>query len=563
MSSEKKNATYSEEDVGIDDIDLDELAQNLQAQFDEQFEDLELLKEAQEQINDPENLGETVLNVVWDQVLNQVAITAGEDFIKENRGLTLNLSADAHIQTAENFAKGNIATHNYISKKQLQHNYDRYVNTKPKQFRDEYVNPGMNAVLPRAGILKKKGVDTVTDIYTGKQISTSTKLDNGKNNPDAAQREHVKPSAELYKNASLQMANGDQELADIINNPNNLQGYTTAARNNRKNDKSADEMSEEDKTKYWKKADQKAGKYIKQKEKEGEERLKKEGQKTQKEEFFRISDKALRTAVMAALATLLKKIMSKLVLWLKAREKTLRSLMDSMKEAILSFVRELKGLVVNTASSVFTTIATSIVGPVVGVIKKVVPLLRQGWSSLKEVVQYLRAPANRGRPLKYLIPEIGKIVMAGLAGVGAIFLGEEIENALVKVPFMAVEIPLLGNLANIIGIFMGAIVCGILGAIALHWIDKLMENRQKRDNLDRQIDKQNEMLSTQSQLMVVERRKTGNAKRKLAQSVVDGHRQARKVIEDSLEAIYHDNEDDDEISDRLDEIDADLNDLLD
>jgi hypothetical protein len=52
------------------------------------------------------------MNVVWEQFMNQVAVTAGEDFINENRGLTLDLRNSAHIQTTERFDKGEIATHN-------------------------------------------------------------------------------------------------------------------------------------------------------------------------------------------------------------------------------------------------------------------------------------------------------------------------------------------------------------------------------------------------------------------------------------------------------------------
>lgn len=111
----------------------------------------------------------------------------------------------------------------------------------------------MNASLPRAGKLEEQGIDTVTDIYTGRQIPTQTKLEDGSNNPLAAQREHVKASAELYKDPSLQMANSDEELAGIINNPENLQGYTTAERNNRKSDNSAADMEERDKNKHWEK----------------------------------------------------------------------------------------------------------------------------------------------------------------------------------------------------------------------------------------------------------------------------------------------------------------------
>lgn len=379
MAAENEKAILEAIDFEGKEVSLDELEQRLEAELEEKFEDLEFLQEEREHINNPDHLGETVMNVVWEQFMNQVAATAGEDFIAENHGLHLDLRDSAHIQTAENFAEGKIATHNHISREQLEQNYDRYKNTPHKEFRDKYVDPGMNATLKRAGELKKQGVDTVKDIYTGKQIPTETKLANGKNNPDAAQREHVKSSAELYGNASLQMANSNEELAGIINNPENLQGYTTAERNNRKSDKSANEMDDIDKTKHWEKANEKAEEFVKQKEKEGEDRLKTEGRKTQKEEAFRIGGKALRTALMSLLAALVKEVIGKLVLWLKSAEKSLNTLLEHVKMAIRSFVGKLKGLLVNASDSVITTIITSIVGPVVGTIKKVFTLLKQGW----------------------------------------------------------------------------------------------------------------------------------------------------------------------------------------
>lgn len=93
-------------------FDFDELECQLESDLEEQVIDLELLKEDRDKISNPESLGSTVMNVVWDQFINQVGVVAGEDFIKENRGLTLDLSNDAHIQTTENFAQGKIATHN-------------------------------------------------------------------------------------------------------------------------------------------------------------------------------------------------------------------------------------------------------------------------------------------------------------------------------------------------------------------------------------------------------------------------------------------------------------------
>ena len=262
----KQNALLDEQQILDENIeecfDFDELEEQLQNQLEKELADLEFLKEEKEKIGSPDNLGNVIMDVVWEQFLNQIAVTAGEDFIKENNNLTLDLRDEVHIQTAENFENGKIATHNYISKEQLEQNYDRYKNKPHKKFRKEYVNPGMNSTLERAGELKKKGIDTVTDIYTGRKIPTDTKLENGKNNPKAAQREHVKSSAELYKNPSLQMAYSDKELADVINNPENLQGYTTAERNGRKSDKTVNELDEGDKTKHLEKADKRAGAYV-------------------------------------------------------------------------------------------------------------------------------------------------------------------------------------------------------------------------------------------------------------------------------------------------------------
>ncbi|WP_206512538.1 hypothetical protein [Veillonella ratti] len=51
--------------------------------------------------------------LVWEQFLNQIAITGGEEFIKGNRGMTLDLSDDAHIQTTEKFANGRLVRNLY------------------------------------------------------------------------------------------------------------------------------------------------------------------------------------------------------------------------------------------------------------------------------------------------------------------------------------------------------------------------------------------------------------------------------------------------------------------
>ena len=550
------DAIEQEEDL---DINLDELG-SLGAEIGGDLTDLAGIIENRDHISNPDALGETVMNVVWEQFMNQVAVIAGEDFIKENGDMKLDLSDDAHIQTSEDFAKGKLATHNHISKEQLEQNYNRFINTPHKEFRDKYVDPGMDATLKRAGELKKGGVDTVKDIYNGRQIPTETKLPNGKNNPKAAQREHVTPSAGVYSNPALQMGLNNEELAAVINNPENLQGYTTAERNIRKSDSTTEEMSKKDRTKHYEAAEGKSENYLKQEEQKISERLKQEGRQTQKEEFFRMGGKALRSALMMILASLVKELFGKLVFWLKSADKNLHTLIDYVKVAILSFIGKFKELLVNVSSSVLTTMATAIIGPVVGVIRKTITLLKQGWKSLKEAVQYLRDPDNKGKPLHYLIPEVGKIVVAGLSGVGAIMLGEFIEDVLMAFPFMAVSIPILGTPANLVGLLLGSIVCGVIGAIALNLIDKFIAKKQAADNQIAQIDKKNEILEKQAKLTAVKVAKLQMVKAEVGEGIVVRHTEAAAEFEAIKEKITESDEKidtkgkNDKMSDDLDKL---------
>lgn len=112
----KDNAILDKKDKLDDELtesfDFDELEEKLQSQLEEELADLQFLAEEKEKIGSPDNLGNVIMDVVWEQFLNQAAVTAGEDFIKENHGLHLDLRKEAHIQTTENFAEGKIAAHN-------------------------------------------------------------------------------------------------------------------------------------------------------------------------------------------------------------------------------------------------------------------------------------------------------------------------------------------------------------------------------------------------------------------------------------------------------------------
>lgn len=106
---EKLNAfQISQIEFDAEDMDFAQLESQLEAEIDSQMEDLKVLEEEHDKIGNPATIGETVKNVVWEQFINQVGVIAGEDFIRENRGLTLDLRDSAHIQTKENFADGKL-----------------------------------------------------------------------------------------------------------------------------------------------------------------------------------------------------------------------------------------------------------------------------------------------------------------------------------------------------------------------------------------------------------------------------------------------------------------------
>lgn len=540
---DKKNAVMKSEfnnENDLESFDLEALENKINDNIEEELKDLDYLESEHEKIGNPDNLGDVVQNIVWEQFINQLGSIAGEDFIKANHGLTLDLRNEAHIQTPENFKDGKISKHNHYSRESLEQNYDRYKNMPHKEFRKKYVNKQMDSTLKRAGTLEKEGINTVQDIYTGKQIPTARKTVDGKDNSKAAQREHVKSSDELYRNPSLQMANDNEALASVINNPENLQGYTTAERNRSKSNKSVAEMDDKDKTKHHEKANKRAEEFINKKEKEGEERLKQEGRKTQKEEALRIGSSSLRAAVMALLAQLVKTIIGKLVTWFKSANKNLSTLKTSIKDAIVSFVTDLKSNLQIAGNSIISTIITSIGNPILNTIKKFWAILKQGWRALKDVYQYLKNPDNKSKPIDIRLMEIGKIVIVTLTAGGALLLGDLIEKKLSLIPVFSIEIPLIGSLASILGLFFGAVGAGIIGAILLNYIDKKIAKKQKGESNKNIIDKSNKVLSLQAEQQLISTVKLDNIKLTSNQNIINRHEDAAEIMKKSMASIMDD-----------------------
>lgn len=170
-----------------------------------------------------------------------------------------------------------------------------------------------------------------------------------------------------------------------------------------------------------------------------------------------------------------------------------------------------------------------------------------------EVIHYLTAKENKNKPINVKIAQIGKIITAGLIAVGAIAISGSIETALLQIPVMHIEIPMLGTIANITGLFLASLLSGVVGAIIINRIDKYIAKQLKNDNLKNQIDKKNEILDTQGILTEVKVQRMVAEKEHSIQSIKERHEQAQTVMRDALTTIFHEdkNEDSPEIDGRL------------
>lgn len=587
----KENAILNDKDILNDEFtesfDFDELEEKLQSQLEEELADMQFLAEEKEKIGSPDNLGNVIMDVVWEQFLNQVAVTAGEDFIKENRGLHLDLRNEAHIQTTENFAEGKIASHN--TKIDYQQRYDDWQSNFQKDPNIEHKNSNYRYNEDqkvwekhdnRSGSWKKVlNKDARSDFDKGRPTGKNTANTNMDHTVSAGEiiRDPA-ANAHMTREEQIAFANSEKNLNLMDSAANQSKGDSTMSEflDSERDGKKAAERFNIDEEALRKKATEAREEYEKQK-KEAEEKSIAAGKQSQKEEAFRIGGKALRAVLMQLLAELVKDIIAKLVKWFKSANKALETLLESLKEAIHSFIGKMKTHLINAGNTVFSTVATAIIGPVFGTIKKVWMMLKQGWNSLKNAVKYIKDPSNKGKPVGILLMEVGKIVIAGLTGAGALVLGEVIEKGLMTIPVFAFEIPLLGSLANILGIFLGAVVAGIIGAIAINLLDKLISKKQKEEVQAATIEKGNQVIAKQHQIQIVNEVLFDRDKEKVQSNISERHREAASIMKDAygniMEEFVEDfseheysaviDEEDVITNNEIDKTSNDLDDLLD
>lgn len=539
MPTTSENAVQ-ENRVFDEELSWTELENSLETELSSKLSDLSVLEEERKQIENPDSLIKIVKDEVWNQFANQI----GLDMTNET----------------------------LIQKYNREHPEDpeKYNKTIGDAIMQDPRYKEANAAMKR-----KHQDGTLVDAYTGKKMGVK----------DKPNLDHVVSRKEIHENMRRRQAGIATE--DLANKPENL-APTNESINKSMGKKSISQYIEE---RAQREADLKKQAEAAHKKVDNSNKSEKEKQLEHEKINKRLQDKldaddalmkavdkkarnainrkiaigvakqttkkatkdALKMMVVTALFDLLKSIMNGLVRFFKEKQKTFQLFLEEMKKSIKRFVTHISSFVKTGTNTFVGTVVSEIFGPVVSTFKKLASFIKQGISSLVEVIHYLTAKENKNKPINVKIAQIGKIITAGLIAVGAIAISGSIETALLQIPVMHIEIPMLGTIANITGLFLASLLSGVVGAIIINRIDKYIAKQLKNDNLKNQIDKKNEILDTQGILTEVKVQRMVAEKEHSIQSIKERHEQAQTVMRDALTTIFHEdkNEDSPEIDGRL------------
>ena len=525
---ENRNAILNSNDISTDEIieafDLDELEEKLDDQLSEEFLELEFLEEEKKKIGNPDALGKVILDEIWTQFGNQI----GLDMTNE----TLNQKYDREHQGES---------------------YDDIAKDIMKDSKYKKANKAMK---------EKQKLGKLQDEYTGKNIHRN----------DKANLDHVVSRKELYENArrrqagisTKKLANKDENLKatnEAINKSKKEKSVDTyiANRKSRERDlikqneranKKIDESNMSDIEKRKSKeinnkrlqnkldADDKR---MKLHDKNARNAINKEILKGVATETAKKAGKdALKQMAVAALFSLLKEVMNGFIRFLKSKTISFSNFIKELKQSIKSFFKKISNILHVGATSALGTIVTEIFGPIVSLFKKIGSLIKVGISSLIDAIKYLKAKENRDKPFSIKVAQVGKIITAGLVAGGAIILGEVFEKLLLTVPGMQVELPLIGSLANVIGMFLASLLTGLVGAIVINLIDKFIAKKQKAYAQATIVEKGNAVIEKQHQIRIVNEvlleRDKGNAQ----SNIMGRHQEAANIMKNSYSNIMED-----------------------
>lgn len=542
-----KNINEQNEENDLEEFNLSELEDILSKQLEEELTEFSFLEVEKDKVGNPDALGEVILNEVWKQFSNQV----GLDITNET--------------TIQKYDREHPESYAEVSKKVMQ----------DKEYKD---------VRKKMVAIQKEG--KLVDAYTGKTMHRNKNM-----NVD-----HTVPRKKIYENLRRKQANLSTE--ELANKKENLRA-TSEALNKSKGSKSVKEYigsrSEREQSLRIQneKANQKTDKKpISDLEKKLEKQKREEKLQDKidadndlmsgadkvarkainadiakgavKEVGKKAGKDALKTMAITALFEMLKEIMNGLIRFLKSKSKSFKKLLDEMKASIKSFFNKMSNVLSNGVSTLFGTVVSEIFGPIVSMFKKLASLIKQGVGSIVEAIRYLKNKENKNEPFSIKVAEVGKIITLGLIGGSAISLGEVFEKVLMTVPGMQVELPLIGSLANVIGLFLSSLISGLMGAIIMNLIDKYIAKKQKKELQKAKIEKGNQVIFLQHNLLGINQEMLSAQKIDSISSIKKRHASSAEVMKKSLQNIYdvQFEETQQAINENMDEMDDLLSELL-
>lgn len=503
-------------------FNLDELEDKLQGELEEEVSNLELLKEERERIGNPDALGKVIFDEVWKQFSNQIGLEVTNE--------TLNQRYDR------------------------EHPLETYADVGEKVMQDSGYRDANKAMK------EKQKAGNLKDEYTGKNIGPNEK----------ANLDHVVSRKELHENARRRQAGIKTE--ELANMSENLKA-TNESLNKSKGAKSIGEycnkreQREKDLIEQNKRANEKIDKsnrsdIDKKRAKEennkrlqdkldaDDELMKKADSDARKAINMKIAKgvakatvkkagkDALKQMAVSAIFALLKETMNGLVRFFKTKAKSFGCFMDEMELALKSFCKKITGILKEGVNSFVGTVSVEIFGPIVSTYKKLASFIKQGISSVMDAVRYLKDEDNKNKPLGIKVAQIGKIAITGLSATGALALGETIEKGLLSVaPVLNIQIPLLGSLANIIGIFLASLLNGVAGAMVINFIDKFIARQQRADASSAVLKTGNKIIAQQYKLQIVNGAILEKDRENVQNNIVSRHQEAASIAKNAYGKI--------------------------
>lgn len=582
MELSEEEAIKQLEGLELDKLEinnLDDVIVLLEEDINKSKSDRDALKVDVESLKKPEEYSKVIMDVVWEQFSNQIGLNEGDHFIEENNGHTMDLRDSAHIQTTENFKAGKIATHN--TEIDYQTRYDEY----QKNFR--HGSEGM----PNH---KNYRVDETTgrqqkyDSRSGKYKDVLTKdarKDYDKNRPKGnasknTAMDHTISTAEIIRDDEAAAHMSHEEKVEFANSEDNLRGMD-AAQNQSKGDSTMEEWHESerdgkkvperfgmsDETVEKQKQDyEHAEKQFEKKKKEAVQRSIESGKKSQRNEAIRAGKAALKGTFKQLFFSMLKDLLTKigkqLIQWLKGTERKLSDLWKRIKYAINQFLKNIKQHLKSAGEGFLITVGKMIWGPIVNTITSIWSILKQAAGIIKRAYSYLTDPVNKNKPWKEKLVAISQMIVTALTGMGAIALGQTITVGLSTVPALAFEIPLLGSLASIIGIFLGATIAGVIGAIIVNKLNKMLSKSVERDLVKSEIAVNEDILSKQLILKEVVQENTSQKRNVALHSIAERHVKAHSIREESVQTVLINESDHQKSSKSIQNMQADIDELI-